>query len=154
MARNSNGTRGDIILERVVGDRNVMKHVRRQRRDIAVIYYRGKRKSKGVRLFLECPYLTQCQQWYRNRVLRYSRATATNYQYVTSRLHDVFYNEVYCQLKKEATSVKTQSGGRSSRTCLSLIHKITAWKCFAKISLQSRPVVNSLAETDCLVLSS
>ncbi|XP_012273048.1 uncharacterized protein LOC105695748 isoform X2 [Orussus abietinus] len=84
--------------------------------------------------------LNMCQQWYqeRSRVLQ-DATTCRHYSAFMS-----FLNEMYCQLKRRQLQLKTQHEGvPPGRVLLTLL-----WKCCQ--DCLRPPMINSLAETDCL----
>ncbi|XP_012263151.1 uncharacterized protein LOC105690147 isoform X2 [Athalia rosae] len=84
--------------------------------------------------------LNTCQQWYqeRSKVLQEVSAFHHHSAFMT------FLNEMYCQLKRRQLQLKTQQEGvPPGRVLLTLL-----WKCCQDCLLP--PIVNSLAETDCL----
>ncbi|XP_011155996.2 uncharacterized protein LOC105193291 isoform X1 [Solenopsis invicta] len=84
--------------------------------------------------------LNTCQQWYQDRArLLYDGTTCHRYSAFMT-----FLNEMYCQLKRRQLQLKTQQEGvPPGRVLLTLL-----WKC-CQDCLQP-PVINSLAETNCL----
>ncbi|XP_011634605.1 uncharacterized protein LOC105425500 isoform X2 [Pogonomyrmex barbatus] len=84
--------------------------------------------------------LNMCQQWYQDRA-RLLHDGTTYHRYSAFMM---FLNEMYCQLKRRQLQLKTQQEGvPPGRVLLTLL-----WKC-CQDCLQP-PVINSLAETNCL----
>ncbi|XP_026295251.1 ras guanine nucleotide exchange factor P isoform X1 [Apis mellifera] len=119
------------ILERVVENRKYAEPAAKI--CITII----EKESKET--FLES-LLNTCQQWYQDRVkILYDGSSYHRYSAFMT-----FLNEMYCQLKRRQLQLKTQQEGvPPGRVLLTLL-----WKC-CQDCLQP-PVVNSLAETDCL----
>ncbi|KAL2733667.1 CBP80/20-dependent translation initiation factor-like isoform X2 [Vespula maculifrons] len=96
-------------------------------------------EKESKETFLES-LLNICQQWYQDRA-RILRDESGCHRYSAFMM---FLNEMYCQLKRRQLQLKTQQEGvPPGRVLLTLL-----WKC-CQDCLQP-PVVNSLAETDCL----
>ncbi|XP_012227028.1 CBP80/20-dependent translation initiation factor isoform X2 [Linepithema humile] len=86
--------------------------------------------------------LNTCQQWYQDRA-RLLHDGATYHRYSAFM---TFLNEMYCQLKRRQLQLKMQQEGvPPGRVLLTLL-----WKC-CQDCLQP-PVINSLAETNCLFI--
>ncbi|XP_076626595.1 uncharacterized protein LOC143344430 isoform X1 [Colletes latitarsis] len=119
------------ILERVVENRKYAEPAAKI--CITII------EKEAKETFLES-LLNTCQQWYQDRVkILYD---GTSYHRYSAFM--TFLNEMYCQLKRRQLQLKTQQEGvPPGRVLLTLL-----WKC-CQDCLQP-PVVNSLAETDCL----
>ncbi|CAK9823241.1 CBP80/20-dependent translation initiation factor [Anthophora retusa] len=119
------------ILERVVENR---KHAEPAAKICITIIEKETKET-----FLES-LLNTCQQWYQDRVkILYDGSSYHRYSAFMT-----FLNEMYCQLKRRQLQLKTQQEGvPPGRVLLTLL-----WKC-CQDCLQP-PVVNSLAETDCL----
>ncbi|KZC13320.1 PREDICTED: CBP80/20-dependent translation initiation factor [Dufourea novaeangliae] len=119
------------ILERVVENRKYAEPAAKI--CITII------EKEAKETFLES-LLNMCQQWYQDRVkILYDRSSYHRYSAFMT-----FLNEMYCQLKRRQLQLKTQQEGvPPGRVLLTLL-----WKC-CQDCLQP-PVVNSLAETDCL----
>ncbi|XP_076386425.1 uncharacterized protein LOC100878349 isoform X1 [Megachile rotundata] len=119
------------ILERVVENRKYAEPAAKI--CITII----EKESKET--FLES-LLNTCQQWYQDRAkVLYDGSSYHRYSAFMT-----FLNEMYCQLKRRQLQLKTQQEGvPPGRVLLTLL-----WKC-CQDCLQP-PVVNSLAETDCL----
>ncbi|XP_011698690.1 PREDICTED: CBP80/20-dependent translation initiation factor isoform X2 [Wasmannia auropunctata] len=84
--------------------------------------------------------LNMCQQWYQDRARLLHDSTI----YHRYSAFMTFLNEMYCQLKRRQLQLKTQQEGvPPGRVLLTLL-----WKC-CQDCLQP-PVINSLAETNCL----
>ncbi|XP_015595794.1 uncharacterized protein LOC107268008 isoform X2 [Cephus cinctus] len=84
--------------------------------------------------------LNTCQQWYQERSRILQDITACHHYSAFMS----FLNEMYCQLKRRQLQLKTQQEGvPPGRVLLTLL-----WKC-CHDCLQP-PMINSLAETDCL----
>ncbi|KAG7208719.1 hypothetical protein KM043_014919 [Ampulex compressa] len=96
-------------------------------------------EKEAKETFLES-LLNMCQQWYQDRAkILYEGSSCHRYSAFMT-----FLNEMYCQLKRRQLQLKTQQEGvPPGRVLLTLL-----WKC-CQDCLQP-PVVNSLAETDCL----
>ncbi|XP_029164279.1 CBP80/20-dependent translation initiation factor isoform X2 [Nylanderia fulva] len=84
--------------------------------------------------------LNTCQQWYQDRArLLYDDIICHRFSAFMT-----FLNEMYCQLKRRQLQLKTQQEGvPPGRVLLTLL-----WKCCQDCLLP--PVINSLAETNCL----
>ncbi|XP_076673914.1 uncharacterized protein LOC143372016 isoform X2 [Andrena cerasifolii] len=119
------------ILERVVENRKYAEPAAKI--CITII------EKEAKETFLES-LLNTCQQWYQDRVrILYDGSSYHRYSAFMT-----FLNEMYCQLKRRQLQLKTQQEGvPPGRVLLTLL-----WKC-CQDCLQP-PVVNSLAETDCL----
>ncbi|XP_017788175.1 PREDICTED: CBP80/20-dependent translation initiation factor isoform X1 [Habropoda laboriosa] len=119
------------ILERVVENRKYAEPAAK----ICITIIEKETKET----FLES-LLNTCQQWYQDRVkILYDGSSYHRYSAFMT-----FLNEMYCQLKRRQLQLKTQQEGvPPGRVLLTLL-----WKC-CQDCLQP-PVVNSLAETDCL----
>ncbi|XP_011334809.1 CBP80/20-dependent translation initiation factor isoform X2 [Ooceraea biroi] len=119
------------ILERVVEDRKYAEPAAK----ICITIIEKETKET----FLES-LLNMCQQWYQDRT-RLLHDGTTYHRYSAFM---TFLNEMYCQLKRRQLQLKTQQEGvPPGRVLLTLL-----WKC-CQDCLQP-PVINSLAETNCL----
>ncbi|XP_029032875.1 uncharacterized protein LOC117605500 isoform X1 [Osmia lignaria lignaria] len=128
--------RGLMELVRHILDR-VVEHRRYAEPAAKICITIIEKESKET--FLES-LLNTCQQWYQDRAkLLYDGSSCHRYSAFMT-----FLNEMYCQLKRRQLQLKTQQEGvPPGRVLLTLL-----WKC-CQDCLQP-PVVNSLAETDCL----
>ncbi|XP_014488788.1 PREDICTED: MIF4G domain-containing protein B isoform X2 [Dinoponera quadriceps] len=121
------------ILERVVENRKYAEPAAK----ICITIIEKETKET----FLES-LLNTCQQWYqdRARILHDDMSCHRYSAFMT------FLNEMYCQLKRRQLQLKTQQEGVSpGRVLLTLL-----WKCCQ--DCLKPPVINSLAETNCLFL--
>lgn len=120
------------ILERVVENRKYAEPAAK----ICITIIEKETKET----FLES-LLNMCQQWYQDRA-KILYGDGSSYHRYSAFM--TFLNEMYCQLKRRQLQLKTQQEGvPPGRVLLTLL-----WKC-CQDCLQP-PVVNSLAETDCL----
>ncbi|XP_020282328.1 MIF4G domain-containing protein isoform X2 [Pseudomyrmex gracilis] len=119
------------ILERVVENRKYAEPAAK----ICITIIEKETKET----FLES-LLNTCQQWYQDRAkLLHDDLSCHRYSAFM-----MFLNEMYCQLKRRQLQLKTQQEGvPPGRMLLTLL-----WKC-CQDCLQP-PVINSLAETNCL----
>ncbi|XP_066596646.1 CBP80/20-dependent translation initiation factor-like isoform X1 [Prorops nasuta] len=120
------------ILERVVEKRRYAEPAAK----ICITIIEKERKET----FLES-LLNTCQQLYQDRDRTLEDGAKCHHRYSAFM---TFLNEMYCQLKRRQLQLKTQQEGvPPGRVLLTLL-----WKC-CQDCLQP-PIVNSLAETDCL----